>query len=262
MNPPERTDLRGKKVFIFDLDGTLARSKQAIEPGMAATLARLLAVAKISVTSGGRFGQLEAQVAARLPAGAPLENLYLAPTSGAALFEFGGGAWRNVYEEKLSEDEASAIEAAMRAAASRTGLVDFSAESYGDRIERRGAQVTLSALGQQAPIAEKEAWDPSGEKRRALRGAIGAALPGFDVKIGGSTSIDVTRAGVNKAFGLRRLSGHLSVPISEMVYFGDALGEGGNDEVVKETGVDTWPVANPEETSAALEAYLGGVPRA
>jgi phosphomannomutase len=245
------------KLVAFDLDGTLARSKQAIEPAMADALSRLLRVAKVAVTSGGGFAQLESQVGSRLPAEANLANLYILPTSGAALYEHCGG-WQAVYEELLSEDELSRISAAIAEAA--PAIVDFGAPSHGERTERRGSQVTFSALGQEAPIAEKEAWDPTGEKRRALREAVAALLPGFDVKIGGSTSIDVTRAGVNKAFGLRRLSEHTGVSIDEMLYMGDALGEGGNDEVVKETGVATRAVVDPEDTRRAIYDILATAP--
>ncbi|HEY4507623.1 MAG TPA: HAD-IIB family hydrolase [Candidatus Paceibacterota bacterium] len=246
-----------QKLIAFDLDGTLARSKQPIEPEMAALLGKLLGRAKVAITSGGKLEQLVRQVAEHLLPGATLESLYLLPTSGAALFEFRDGAWRPVYQETLSETESAQIEAAMREGGTETGLIDFAAPSDGERIERRGPQVTLSALGQQAPILEKEAWDPGGAKRRALHAAIAAKLPGFDIKTGGTNSIDVTRVGVNKAFGLRKLSAHLGIPIAGMLYVGDALQPGGNDEVVVETGVPVRAVADPDETARVIEALLG-----
>lgn len=245
------------KLVAFDLDGTLARSKQAIDTEMGAILSKLLNKTKVALTSGGALAQLQHQVAEHLPGGSQLENLYLLPTSGAALFEFRDGAWRPIYEERLSEVEIVNIKNAMQQGATETGVIDFSMPSSGERIENRGSQVTLSALGQQASIVEKEAWDPTGEKREKLREVIAAKLSGFDVKIGGSTSIDVTEAGVNKAFGIRKLSTHLNIPVEEMLYVGDALQIGGNDEVVKETGIPVRAVADPDETVRVIEALLG-----
>ncbi|MEK7100043.1 MAG: HAD hydrolase family protein, partial [Patescibacteria group bacterium] len=137
-----------------------------------------------------------------------------------------------------------------------TGVIDLSVPAHGERIEVRGAQVTLSALGQTAPVEEKELWDQSGEKRNALRAAIAGRLPEYDVKRGGSTSIDVTKHGVNKAYGVRKLAQHIGIPVRDMLYVGDALFPGGNDEVVKETGIPTTQVSGPEETETLIRHML------
>jgi HAD superfamily hydrolase (TIGR01484 family) len=247
------------RLVAFDLDNTLARSKQPLEASMAEALTTLLARTKAAITSGGKLEQLDSQVAQRLPAAAQRANLYLLPTSGAALFEWDGGRWRRVYEETLSAAEQEHIRAQIEAGARATGVVDFSAPSYGERIELRGAQVTLSALGQQAPVEEKAVWDPTHEKRAALRAAIAPLLSEYDVKVGGATSIDVTKRGVNKAYGIRKLAEHLSIPIADMLYIGDELGPGGNDEVVKETGIATRAVSGPEETERLIRALAAGV---
>jgi phosphomannomutase len=36
-------------------------------------------------------------------------------------------------------------------------------------IEDRGSQITYSALGQQAPLEEKEKWDPDFAKRKKIK---------------------------------------------------------------------------------------------
>ena len=243
-------------LIVFDLDKTLARSKQPLDETMATLLTKLLTRTRVAIISGGAFHQFESQVIARLPANAAYENLFILPTSGGALYEWKEGSWNSVYEERIPEQETIRIEEVIRAAGEATGLVDFSTDSFGRRIENRGAQVTLSALGQQAPLEAKEAWDPDGTKKRTLRAALEKMLPEYDVKSGGSTSIDVTRRGVNKAFGIRRLSGHLTIPIEHMQYVGDALYPGGNDEVVKETGIKTRAVQDPSETEEFIRQLV------
>jgi phosphomannomutase len=244
------------RVVVFDLDKTLAASKQAITDDMADLLTWLLAYTSIAVTSGGKLEQLEQQITERMTQAPDFLNFYLLPTSGAALYASIQDSWTKIYAEELSIEEVVRIEKIMETAIQETNVIDLSMEPFGDRIEFRGAQVTLSALGQQAPIDQKEAWDPDGSKRIALRDAIAKQLPEYDVKRGGSTSIDVTRKGINKAYGVRKLSDYLKIPISDMMYVGDALMPGGNDEVVKETGIPTHEVTNPDDTAAYVQSLL------
>jgi HAD superfamily hydrolase (TIGR01484 family) len=247
---------RMPRVMMFDLDGTLAESKQALSPEMSSLVSELLARTKAAIISGGGLEQFLAQVVSALPADAALENLYLLPTSGAALYEWRSGRWHKVYEERLSEAEAAEVGAAMEEAARETGIVDLSAPSYGPRIEYRGGDVSFSALGQKAPIALKKEWDPDHAKRLALRQAIALRLPRFSVAMGGSTTIDVTKQGVDKAYGIHRLATLLRIPERDMLYFGDELVSGGNDEAIFRTNVQARLVSSPEETAQAIRSML------
>lgn len=244
------------RVIMFDLDSTLAASKQPIDGPMSQALGELLARIPVAIISGGAFEQLRLQAAERLPHGAAFQNLFLLPTSGAALYTHAGEQWSLVYEERLTDEEAAQIKAALMQGAQRTGLIDFSHELYGPYIENRGAQVSLSALGQRAPLQEKEAWDPDRTKREVLQQAIVPLLPDFDVKVGGSTTIDVTKRGITKAFGVRKLSEHLGITIPDMLYVGDELRPGGNDEVVRETGIPTKAVSGPDDTLRFIEGLI------
>ncbi len=244
------------KLFIFDLDGTLAESKQPISPAMAALLAQLTARAHVAVVSGGALKQFLTQVVERLPASGELSHLHLLPTSGASLYDHENGGWKKIYEERLTEKEARHIEATMKEVGEATGLITFAAPSWGERIEYRGSQVTLSALGQQAPLLMKKEWDRDHAKRHALQAALATRLGDFSVSLGGSTSIDVTKKGVDKAYGIHRLCERLGIEETDAVYVGDELGSGGNDEAVYKTAVKAVRVANPAETKRFIEAFL------
>jgi len=244
------------KLIVFDLDGTLAESKQPLTGEMASFVAQLLVKVPVAVISGGALPQFLKQVVTRLPHATNLSNLYLLPTSGAALYEYHSGTWKKVYEERLSEKDAHTIGAAMREAGEETGLIDFSESAWGERIEYRGGQVTLSALGQHAPIALKKAWDPDHTKRHALQGVIAAKLPEFLVSFGGATSIDVTKRGVDKAYGLRQLCERLHLHERDALYVGDELTPGGNDEAVFKTEAETRSVKDPAETKCLIESLL------
>ena len=94
-----------KKLVAFDLDGTLALSKQALKDDMAETLADLLGVADVAVISGGDWPQFDKQVASRLPARADLSRLWLMPTTGTKLYTHQEGAWKPVYAELFDDAE-------------------------------------------------------------------------------------------------------------------------------------------------------------
>lgn len=243
-----------KELIAFDLDGTLAESKQPIGEEMAGLLARLLGVAKVAVISGGDWPQFETQVVSRLPAGADLTRLFIMPTTGTKLYRFEDGRWQPVYAELFSPDERARILAAIDRAAKEAGLDD--ARIWGERIEDRGSQITFSGLGQQAPLDAKKAWDPDFAKRKHLQAVLREALPDLSVNIGGSTSIDITRQGIDKAYAIRKLSGQSGVPAGAILFLGDAVYPGGNDDPVRQAGIDTIAVRDVAESCNVVRAVI------
>ena len=240
-----------KSLIVFDLDGTLAASKAAIDPEMAGLLARLLAAMKVAVISGGDMPQFQKQLVDQLPQDGDLVNLSLLPTCGTKFFRYERG-WHKRYSEDLNADQKKRIVAALDAAVASAGV--RASRTWGDEVEDRGSQITYSALGQQAPLVEKERWDPDFAKRKKIAALLSVSLPDFSVRMGGSTSIDVTLPGIDKAYGIRKLHEILGVPIEQMLYIGDALFPGGNDYPVRATGAECIQVANPDETKRVIEA--------
>ena len=240
-----------KGLVIFDLDGTLALSKSSLDPEMAGLLGRLLGIVKVAIISGGAWTQFEKQALAFLPKGECLKNLSLLPTCGAQFYCF-DGAWRKLYSENLSAAEKKTIIGALDRAVDQAG---FRAKTHwGDLIEDRDSQITFSALGQQAPLPDKQKWDPDFAKRKAIESILGPMIPGFSIRLGGATSIDITRPGVDKAYGIRKLRETLGVEISAMIFVGDAIFPGGNDYPAKQAGVESIRVRDPEETKRVIEA--------
>ena len=244
------------RLIAFDLDDTLAPSKSPAEPRMLAALARLLERTSVAVISGGNFEQFETQLVSRLEGvdEAALERLHLLPTCGTRYERRLGGRWTTVYREDLSPEERQGALAALREEAERLGL--WEAEPWGDILEDRGSQVTFSALGQRAPVAVKRDWDPDGSRKSALRAAVAERLPELEVRSGGSTSVDITRRGIDKAYGMRKLAEHTGILLTEMLFVGDRLDPDGNDYPVKAIGVTCRAVTDWEDTAAFLEELL------
>lgn len=243
-----------KKLVAFDLDGTLALSKQAVQPDMAEALADLLTVADVAVISGGDWPQFDKQVASNLPTRADLSRLWMMPTTGTKLYVHKNGAWEVVYAELFDEAEKEKIISAFNESLEATGFKPE--QTWGERIEDRGSQITFSALGQQAPIEAKEHWDPKFEKRKVIQADLKQRLPGLAINMGGATSIDITREGVDKGYGLRKLAEHSGFTIADMLFIGDAIFPGGNDYPAKEAGCDTVKVRDPAETISVITAIV------
>ncbi len=129
-------------------------------------------------------------------------------------------------------------------------------KNWGAVIEDRGSQITYSALGQQAPLEEKEKWDSDFAKRRKLKAVLDIYIPEFSVRMGGTTSVDITKPGIDKAYGIRKLRDILGIPLEEMIFIGDAIFIGGNDYPVVEAGVVSIPVRGPHETKPVIQAIL------
>lgn len=246
-----------RRVIAFDLDGTLAVTKSAITDVMAGRLGDLLPMYEICVISGGNFDQFETQVIDHLDVTPKqMARLHIMPTSGTRYLRFDDRRleWVTQYSEDLPSETKALIIEVLTSGAKELGYWDT--EPYGDIIEDRGSQITFSALGQQAPAAEKYAWDPDGVKKRALRDYAQRRLPHLEVHVGGTTSVDVTEAGIDKAYGMRKLMTALDLAIGDILFFGDKLDEGGNDYPVKSMGIDTIAVRGWEDTALAIQAII------
>ena len=91
----------------------------------------------------------------------------------------------------------------------------------------------------------------------AVPDAVAALLPDLEVRSGGSTSVDITRKGIDKAYGTTRLMEILGVGTDEILFFGDRLDEGGNDRPVQDLGIDSVHVRGFADTYQRLSAIVG-----
>jgi phosphomannomutase len=243
-----------KQMMVFDLDGTLAESKSAIDAEMSGLLRALLDVMQVAIISGGDFPQFQTQLVANLPQQAQLNKLSLLPTCGTKFYTYDGSAWVKKYSEDFSADEKARITAALEQAVNQSGYK--AAKTWGPAIEDRSTQITYSALGQQAPLDAKKTWDPDFAKRKAIKAILDTLLSGFSVTLGGSTSIDITKPGIDKAYGMRKLVEILGIPITKMIFVGDALFPGGNDYPARSTGADCVMTRDPDETKRIIETVI------
>jgi phosphomannomutase len=242
-----------KRLIVFDLDGTLAPSKSNLDAEMASLLHDLLGIVKVAIISGGAWSQFEKQVLSNFPYDERLARLSILPTCGTQFFQY-AGEWKQLYSEDFTADDKETIVSSLKKGIETAG---FPVEkTWGETIEDRGSQITYSGLGQQAPLEEKEKWDADLAKRKKIKSIVDTLIPQFSVRIGGATSIDVTKPGIDKAYGIGKLRDILGISLQEMIYVGDALFVGGNDYPAEEAGVISIPVRSPDETKRVIEAII------
>ncbi len=248
-------DFRNKKVIVFDLDGTLAESKQGLDQEMVSLLNELLGVKKVAIITGGGFPQLQKQVINHLASDIEkLKNLYIFPTKGAMMYNFNGRDWNKIYEHQLVEQDKKKI---LDAFDHMYKEVDFlPKETFGETLEDRGTQFTFSALGQEAPVELKKVWDIDVLKRKEIKKILDKYLPDFSVEIGGMTSVDITEKMIDKGFTIEKICEYLNIKVDEVLFVGDAIFEGGNDFSVVKTGVSYINVHNVDETKNIIKEII------
>jgi phosphomannomutase len=253
-----------KKVIAFDLDGTLAPSKSSLPDRMSDALSGLLDHFEVCVISGGKFGQFQSQLLDNLKASPEqLERLHLMPTCGTQYYHYDVAKkeWKRVYAELIDEADKKRIADALERGFEELGYK--AAKTYGPAVEDRESQITYSVLGQdivselgEEGVRLKYEWDPDNSKKNAVRDFVAPLLPDFEVRVGGVTSIDVTKPGIDKAYGMDKLMELLQVGKDDLLFIGDRLQEGGNDYPVKAMGIDSLEVSRWEDTALVIEGIL------
>lgn len=285
-----------KNVIVFDLDDTLTESKTNITEEMARLFHGLLCEGiyeenpddpdypdfcgykyKVGIISGCAYEQFDKQFIdpmfnyvednnawdRKCWAESILKNLFLMPASGSQLYYFWQD-WKCAYKETLPLSSKVKIYNAFEKATDDLGTYPIE-NVYGEIAEDRGSQVTFSLCGQQAPLKVKKAIDPDQSKRLKIAEIMTDILNGeFEVTVGGSSSIDVTLKGRDKAYGMQKfldyekglVCKHKYDP-SEVLFIADAIFPGGNDYSVKEMGIECKLVSGPEDTIKIIKSMLG-----
>ena len=250
---------RGKELIVFDLDGTLAETKSTIDREMSVLFSRLLSQKPVAVIGGGQYELFKQQLLTKLHCSKEqLQNLFLFPTTSTVFYRYGRG-WKKIYEHKLPKQQRQRIIAAFHKVFDELGYV-HPKKVYGEIIEDRGTQVSFSVFGQDivAVLGDKGVRMKKEWKRKytplklKIAKLVAKRIPDLEVRAAGYTTIDVTRKGIDKAYGLRQIKKYLHVPIQKMLFVGDALMPGGNDYAAKQTGVRCVAVYGPEDTKRLI----------
>lgn len=247
---------KDKKLIVFDLDGTLAESKQPIDEEMVSLLAQLLKKKRVAVIGGGKYELFQKQLLSRLNLPNELsEKLFLFPTNSTLFYRY-NNIWEKIYSQDLTPQEKKKIFDVFDRAFTKLNYT-LPEKIYGEAIEDRGTQITFSALGQEAPLDLKQKWHKENPGIRSkMEEILQKNLPDMEVKVTGLTSIDVTRKGIDKAYGIGQISRQLNVAIEDILFVGDAFFHEGNDEAGLRSGVLCFGVGSVDDTKKLIKHLL------
>ncbi len=256
--------MKQKDLIVFDLDGTLTKTKSNLERDMSGILTMLLKEKKVAIIGGGSYKQFRKQFVSYLKCPSELlVNLFLFPTTATSFYTYNKG-WKQVYALELSKKDRKIIRKAFHDVFKEINYVKPE-KTYGKVLEDRKTQFTFSALGQEVVaklgkkigVRLKEEWT---RKNTPLKLKIAflmqKRLPHLEVRAAGFTSIDVTKKGIDKEYGIHQIMKCLKIPLNKMLFIGDAIFPGGNDYAIVKTGIDYLPVKGPEQTKKIIRKVL------
>ncbi|NQV91817.1 HAD-IIB family hydrolase [Candidatus Woesearchaeota archaeon] len=239
--------IKNKNVIIADVDETICETCQLISPEMAAKINSLISQGHIfAFISGTKREYLKNMISSKLQ-----EKHHLLATTGAHYIEIHGDSEREIYRDMVEESERLKIISALVKLVDEYKIISLTTKE--DQIQDRGTQITLSAIGRNAPLEAKKAHDPDGAKRTMWVKYLKQYLDEnkYEINIAGTTSIDITPKGLDKEHGIRKFAAHHNLNFDEILFFGDKLDYGGNDFPATKV-VDCVRVSNPIETLAKL----------
>ncbi len=243
-----------KRVIITDVDETICETCHLITPEMAKTIDNLIRKGyTFAFISGTDQGYLQQMISSQLR-----EKHFLLATTGTRCIEIKpdqNEPMKEVYNYQLTDSEKKEIIAALEKLITRFNIQTLTTKD--DQIQNRGTQITLSAIGRHAPLELKKAYDPDAQKRKEfilfLRNILDENK--YEITYGGTTSIDITRKGLDKSWGIKRFAEHHKIALQNILFLGDRTNPGGNDYAATKV-VDYITVRNPLETLKVLKQFI------
>lgn len=236
-------NFKEKKVIIADVDDTICDSCQVISPAMAEQISKMISQGyQFAFISGTKTEDLQEMISSRLS-----QPHHLLATTGTNYSIIGNNSVKNIYNHSFTAEEKEEIMAAMRKLISHFEITSLTTPE--DQLQDRDSQITLSAIGRHAPSDKKAAYDQDCSKRQRWMEFLKIHLDEnkYDIKIGGTTSIDITRKGLDKEWGIKAFAQYHGLPLSTILFFGDKIHPGGNDFAAARV-VDCISVKSPPET--------------
>ena len=200
--------------FIFDVDGTLTPSRQAIDKEFEFFFYNFCLGNDVYLVTGSDKEKTVEQIG---------EKIY--NRCKRAYQCNGNDVWEG--DNNIRTNEWTLPDLA------RTFLISCEYESQfnlrtGNHIEERPGMVNFSIVGRNATIEERAkyvAYDTKENERNTIANAFNTMFPDLSAKVGGETGIDISPRGADKSQVIK----DFDTTKDNLWFFGDAIYEGGND---------------------------------
>lgn len=235
----------GKKIFAFDLDGTLTQHKSKIDNKNLLALRQLQHNHVVVIVGAGSCERISKQIY-----GINLQILGQYGLEFAELDDKDNLSY--IFKHQIPVDRKN-VEKKIEFLRKMMGFDYFD----GDGVEfHESGVITFPILGTRADLANKIKFDPDRKIRRKLLPKIKEFFSESNVFIGGSSSYDIVPKNFNKYIAIKNFLKNNSFCENDLVYFGDDYGEGGNDEDVYKSNIDFVEINSYEEVSEKIKEWL------
>lgn len=245
--------MNNKILLLFDMDGTLTKSRSKISPEMSKALWGLWKRANqyydFGIVSGSDIDKIKEQIGHDF-----ILFDYVCPENGCAFYNKGAleGCLSIAY--KLGEDLLQKIINKCLFELSQIELP----KKRGNFIELRNSLINISPIGRSCSKEEREEFVKYDKKHKVRELLINKLTQqfseysenGFTMSIGGEISIDIAPVGWNKAYCLNYLD---KFNFRQIRFYGDKTHKGGNDyEIFTHPKVTGKTIKSPEELIQVL----------
>lgn len=213
------------KLAAFDLDGTLTQHKSTLEAGCRAVLTELSERYQLVMVCAGGCERVYQQMD-RFPI--DIIGFY-----GMEFSTVTDGRFQIMDKAQIGNDKAE-VAAKIELLRNELGFTNYDGAS----VEfHDSGMITFPLIGTNAPLDRKLAFDPDRRKRRKCYERVCEVFDTYNVFVGGSSSFDMAPKPYRKQYALEQYLDKCGIAKSQIVYFGDDYGFGGNDSDIYTSGI-------------------------
>ena len=205
-----------RKIFIFDVDGTLTPSRQSMTTEFLEFFNGWSKSNPFYLVTGSDLPKMKEQVPD-----------FILERAEAIFTCCGNQMWKD--NELIYENKFKPPETLLTYLGFQTKISDTPVKSTNHR-EDRGAMINFSTVGRDCTLEERQQyfeWDSEVGERKKIAEEVMRGWPDLDAVIGGQISIDIYPKGRDKSQILEHIEKNHSK--GEMIFIGDGIENGGND---------------------------------
>ena len=252
------SDYIERRVFIFDVDGTLTPSRQKMTEEFKEFFLKWSKGKKYYLVSGSNIEKMDEQV----PEDIMIDAQGLFCCGGNELWEFDPHTvnfpYNRIYEHKFKPPNTL-----LTYLGTMVRLTNSPVMATNHR-EDRGSMLNFSVVGRDCTLEERQQyfeWDNEVGERKKIAKEINDGWPHLEAVIGGQISIDIAPKGNDKSQVIHEIMKReleISIvldnlpPHNKYIFIGDRTMEGGND----------YPLAKVMDEMGDCDWYQAGEPSA